>query len=43
VPDNPDMFLRLKGIEYLNFMGDIYGVEKEVRKERIKSLQKDLK
>lgn len=38
VPDNPDMFLRLKGIEYLNFMGDIYGVEKEVRKERIKSL-----
>lgn len=38
VPDNPDMFLRLKGIEYLNFMGDIYGVQKEVRKERIKSL-----
>ena len=21
VPDNPDMFLRLKGIEYLNFYG----------------------
>lgn len=35
VPDNPDMFLRLKGIEYLNFMGDIYGVDSEERKKRI--------
>ena len=26
VPDNPDMFLRLTGLEYLNFMGDIYNV-----------------
>ncbi|WP_409016599.1 ABC transporter ATP-binding protein [Anaerostipes caccae] len=26
VSDTPDNFLRLKGIEYLNFMGDIYGV-----------------
>ena len=24
VPDNADIFLRLKGLEYLNFMGDIY-------------------
>ena len=24
VSDNPDQFLNLKGIEYLNFMGDIY-------------------
>ena len=38
VPDNPDMFLRLKGLEYLNFMGDIYEVKKEVRKEKIKEL-----
>ena len=35
VPDNPDMFLRLKGIEYLNFMADIYNVSSVVRKERI--------
>jgi ABC-2 type transport system ATP-binding protein len=35
VPDSPDMFLRLKGIEYLNFMGDIYGVPSDVRRERI--------
>ncbi|MBU3113122.1 ABC transporter ATP-binding protein [Clostridium lacusfryxellense] len=38
VPDNPDMFLRLKGIEYLNFMADIYDVSSELRKERIKTL-----
>ncbi len=38
VPDSPDMFLRLKGIEYLNFMADIYNVSKEIRKDRIDSL-----
>lgn len=38
VPDSPDMFLRLKGIEYLNFMGDIYGIDSESRKERIEKL-----
>ncbi len=35
VPDSPDMFLRLKGIEYLNFMADIYDVDEQVRNERI--------
>lgn len=38
VPDSPDMFLRLKGIEYLNFMGDIYEVESSLREQRIASL-----
>ncbi len=38
VPDNPDMFLRLKGIEYLNFMADIYDVSSEFRKERVETL-----
>lgn len=38
VPDSPDMFLRLKGIEYLNFMGDVYEVPKSERKERIEIL-----
>lgn len=38
VPDNPDMFLRLKGIEYLNFMADIYEVKSKERAERIKKL-----
>ena len=40
VPDNPDIFLRLKGIEYLNFMGDIYNVDSTLRKERILDLSK---
>lgn len=38
VPDNPDMFLRLKGLEYLNFMADIYDVPRDKRKERIEAL-----
>ena len=40
VPDTPDIFLKLKGIEYLNFMGDIYEVQKEIRKQRIEDLTK---
>ncbi|MCD2348838.1 ABC transporter ATP-binding protein [Clostridium guangxiense] len=40
VPDSPDMFLRLKGIEYLNFMSDIYDVETSVRQKRIEDLSK---
>lgn len=38
VPDNPDLFLRLKGLEYLNFMADMYDVPKSLRKERIQHL-----
>lgn len=38
VPDNPDMFLRLKGIEYLNFLADIYEIDEETRRQRIKEL-----
>lgn len=40
VPDDPNMFLRLKGIEYLNFMADIYGVPSRERKEQIEGLGK---
>lgn len=40
VPDSPDMFLKLKGIEYLNFLADIYEVPNEKRKERIETLTK---
>ena len=38
VPDNPDIFLKLKGIEYLNFLGDIYEIEEEIREKRIEKL-----
>lgn len=40
VPDTPDIFLKLKGIEYLNFIGDIYEVPREIRKQRIEELTK---
>lgn len=40
VPDSPDMFLRLKGIEYLNFLADVYEISQEDRKERIEELTK---
>lgn len=38
VPDSPDMFLRLRGIEYLNFIADIYDVPEDIRKTRIEEL-----
>lgn len=38
VSDNPDVFLKLKGIEYLNFMADVYEVSTEDRIEKIKEL-----
>jgi ABC-2 type transport system ATP-binding protein len=38
VPDSPDMFLKLKGLEYLNFMADMYDVPKGVRKQKIETL-----
>lgn len=41
VSDNPDMFLKLKGIEYLNFIADIYEIDKETREKRILELSKE--
>lgn len=35
VPDTFDMYERLTGMEYLRFMGDIYGVDARKRKEHI--------
>ena len=40
VPDTPNMFLRLKGMEYLNFMADMYDVTSEVRTSLIDTLGK---
>ncbi|MBQ3596975.1 MAG: ABC transporter ATP-binding protein [Clostridia bacterium] len=35
IPDNPDIYDYLTGIQYLNFVGDIYGVEASVRESLI--------
>ena len=41
ISDSPDAFLRLKGIDYLNFIADIYDVSLEDRKERIERYGKE--
>lgn len=38
VSDDPNLFLRLKGMEYLNFLGDMYDVPVEDRRQRIGKL-----
>ncbi len=37
VPDNPDLYENMKGIEYINFICDMYEISKE---ERSKNIQK---
>ena len=36
IADSPDMFLKLTGMEFINFISDIYGVPLKERKEKIK-------
>lgn len=35
IPDNPDLYEFMTGIQFLNFVADIFGVTAEKRKERI--------
>lgn len=35
IPDNPDLYAFMTGVQYLNFVGDIYKVESSVRQEKI--------
>lgn len=35
IPDNPDLYEFLSGIQYLNFVADIFGVSQEDRQSRI--------
>jgi len=36
IPDNPDLYEHLTGIEYLNFISDVYNVTKDKKEELIK-------
>ena len=36
IPDNPDIYDYMRGIQYLNFIADIFGVSAETRQERIR-------
>ncbi len=38
IPDNPDLFDYLTGIQYLTFIADVFGLSAEYRKERIQTL-----
>ncbi|MCR5249325.1 MAG: ABC transporter ATP-binding protein [Lachnospiraceae bacterium] len=38
VSDNPDLLLQLTGLEYINFVADIYHVSEEDRKRRVPEL-----
>lgn len=35
IPDNPDIYEFLTGIQYLNFVADIFGVDQKTREQRI--------
>ncbi len=35
IPDNPDLYELMTGIQYLNFIADIFGVDPDTRAERI--------
>ena len=38
IPDNPDLYDFMSGIQYLNFIGDIFGIGASERQEVIRSL-----
>lgn len=41
IPDNPDLYEHLTGIQYLNFVGDIFGVSAKDREEKIRRYAAD--
>ncbi|MDD4815569.1 MAG: ABC transporter ATP-binding protein [Clostridia bacterium] len=43
LPDNPDLYENLKGIDYLNFIADVYEINAETRQKRIEEYAKRLK
>ncbi len=38
VADNPDILLQLTGLEYINFIADVYRIPEEVRRKRVPEL-----
>lgn len=41
VPDSPDVFEKLTGLEYLNFIGDVYSINSKTRLEKVEFLAKE--
>ena len=42
IPDNPDIYEHLTGLEYLNFVADMYETSTEYRNKKIKEYAKEL-
>lgn len=42
IPDNPDLYEFLTGVQYLNFIADVYGVSAADRQQRIERYAKEL-
>ena len=40
VPDHPEIFDSISGFDYLNFIGDIYGINQDIRQQRIEKYTK---
>ncbi|HCW50521.1 MAG TPA: 3-dehydroquinate dehydratase [Clostridiales bacterium] len=38
VPDYPELYPKLTGLEYLNFIGDVYGIPTDLRRRRLGEL-----
>ena len=36
MPDNPDLYDYLTGMQYLNFMADVFGVSAKAREARVR-------
>ena len=36
IPDNPDLYEFMSGIQYLNFIADIFGIDSAIRQEKIR-------
>ncbi len=42
LPDNPELYEHLKGIDYLNFIADVFKIDKETRQKRVEDYAKKL-
>lgn len=42
LPDNPDLYENLTGMEFLNFVSDVFGIDSDTRLQRIEQLGKEL-
>jgi len=42
IPDNPDLYEFMSGIQYLNFVGDVYRVPTDLREKRIAEYSADM-